>query len=54
MWDREFSFHTGFSFDFTLEVGHAAYYRIVGDLTFFKFGFGFKDILIEERPLHYC
>ena len=54
LWDREYSFLFGFEFSAMLEVGHAAYYKVVGQLNVFQAGFGLQDILFERLPTHYC
>ena len=55
LWDREFSLNIGLNFEYTLEVAHAAYYKILFNLTFLRAGFGVQDILFaEEQPIHYC
>ena len=54
VWDREYSLNAAITFDLTFEIAHAAYYRLTGTFTFFKAGFGMKDILFEESPYHYC
>ena len=50
LWDREYSFLFGFEFSAMLEVGHAAYYKVVGQLNVFQAGFGLQDILFERLP----
>ena len=54
VWDREYSLVAGFTFDFTIEFLHMAYYRISAQINFLQLGFGINDILFEESPHHYC
>jgi len=34
VWDREYSLIAGMTFDFTIEVGHMAYYKLSATLNF--------------------
>ena len=54
LWDREFSILAGVQFEYTLELGHFAYYKLIWELKFFQGGFGIKDMLFERLPTHYC
>ena len=48
VWDREYSLIAGTTFDFTIEIGHFAYYKLSATFNFFQIGLGFYDILFEE------
>ena len=54
LWDREFSILAGVQFEYTLELGHFAYYKLIWELKFFQVGFGIQDMLFERLPTHYC
>lgn len=54
VWDREYSLVAGVTFDFTIEFGHMAYYKLSATLNFLQVGFGINDILFTESPMHYC
>jgi len=59
VWDREYFLNAGFNLSFTLEVAHAAFYRVTVTFDLFKAGFGVKEIAFWEEDLlkvpdHYC
>ena len=41
------------TFDFTVELAHAAYYKVSGTLTLLRLGFGLNDIWFTDTK-HYC
>jgi len=54
VWDREYFVNAAFTFSFTLEVAHQAYYKFNATFTLLQLGFGVQDILFEQRPISYC